>query len=68
LRRIDEAVDELPDGPRQAFVLFRFEGLTCAQIAEATDAPVKTVETRLRRATELLSAKVRKYRESLPGR
>jgi len=68
LRRIHEAVDELPDEPREAFVLFRFEGLTCAQIAEATEAPVKTVETRLRRATELLAAKVRKYRESLPGR
>lgn len=68
LRRIEEAVGELPDEPREAFVLFRFEGLTCAEIAETTDAPVKTVETRLRRATELLSAKVRKYRENLPGR
>ena len=68
LRRIDEAVDELPDEPREAFALFRFEGLTCVQIAEATQAPVKTVETRLRRATELLAAKVRRYRESLPGR
>jgi RNA polymerase sigma-70 factor (ECF subfamily) len=68
LRRIHEAVDELPDGPREAFVLFRFEGLTCVEIAEATEAPVKTVETRLRRATELLAAKVRRYRENLPGR
>lgn len=68
LRRIHEALDELPDEPREAFVLFRFEGLTCAQIAETTDAPVKTVETRLRRATELLTAKVRRYRENLPGR
>jgi RNA polymerase sigma-70 factor, ECF subfamily len=68
LRRVEEALDELPDEPREAFVLFRFEGLTCAQIADATDTPVKTVETRLRRATELLAAKVRKYRESFPGR
>jgi RNA polymerase sigma-70 factor (ECF subfamily) len=68
LRRIEAAVDDLPDGPREAFVLFRFEGLTCAQIAEATDAPVKTVETRLRRAAELLSEKVRKYRDELRER
>ena len=68
LARIEEAVDELPDEPRAAFVLFRFEGMTCAQIAEATDTPVKTVETRVKRATELLAAKVKQYRENWPGR
>ena len=67
LRRIGEAVDELPDEPRDTFVLFRYEGLTCAQIAEAAEIPVKTVETRLRRATELLAQKVAKYRDQLPG-
>jgi RNA polymerase sigma-70 factor (ECF subfamily) len=67
LRRIAEAVDGLPDEPRIAFVLFRYEGLTCAQIAEATDAPIKTVETRLRRATELLTEKVRRFREHMEG-
>jgi RNA polymerase sigma-70 factor, ECF subfamily len=67
VRRIESAVAELPDEPRIAFVLFRFEGLTCAQIAEATEVPAKTVETRLRRATELLAQKVAKYRDHLPG-
>jgi RNA polymerase sigma-70 factor (ECF subfamily) len=67
VRRIEAAVAELPDEPRVAFVLFRFEGLTCSQIAEATEVPVKTVETRLRRATELLAQKVAKYRDHLPG-
>lgn len=67
LRRIEEAVGELPDEPRVAFVLFRFEGMTCAEIAETTDVPAKTVETRLRRATELLAQKVAKYRDHLPG-
>ncbi len=67
LRRVEEAVDALPDGPREAFVMFRIEGLTCAQIAEATEAPVKTVETRLRRATELLAQKVARFRDHLPG-
>lgn len=65
--RIEAAVAELPDEPRIAFVLFRFEGMTCAQIAETTEVPVKTVETRLRRATELLAQKVAKYRDHLPG-
>jgi RNA polymerase sigma factor (sigma-70 family) len=67
LERIAEAVDELPDDPRHAFVLFRYEGLTCAEIADATGAPVKTVETRLRRATELLAQKVRRFREKAEG-
>ena len=67
LRRIEEALDDLPDEPREAFVLFRFEGLTCAQIAETTQAPVKTVETRLRRATELLAERLRGLRDHLPG-
>lgn len=67
LRRVAEAVDELPDGPREAFVLFRYEGMTCAEIAEATETPVKTVETRLRRATELLAHQLARYRDQFPG-
>lgn len=67
LRRVAEALDALPDEPREAFVLFRFEGMTCAEIAETTGVPAKTVETRLRRATELLAQKVAKYRDDLPG-
>ncbi len=67
LSRIAEALDDLPDEPREAFVLFRFEGMTCAQIAETTGVPAKTVETRLRRATELLAQSVAKYRDHLPG-
>jgi RNA polymerase sigma-70 factor (ECF subfamily) len=67
LRRVADAVDALPDGPREAFVLFRYEGMNCAAIAEATDTPMKTVETRLRRATELLTQQLARYRDELPG-
>jgi RNA polymerase sigma-70 factor (ECF subfamily) len=67
LRRVAEAVDGLPDGPREAFVLFRYEGMSCAAIADATDTPMKTVETRLRRATELLAHQLARYRNDLPG-
>ena len=65
--RVREAVDGLPDGAREAFVLFRCEGLSCAQIAEATDVPLKTVETRIARATQLLAIKLRPYRSSVPS-
>lgn len=64
--RVREALDSLPDGPRETFLLFRYEGLTCAEIADAIGAPVKTVETRLRRATQLLAAKLARYRDRLP--
>jgi RNA polymerase sigma-70 factor (ECF subfamily) len=65
LGRVREALDALPDRVREAFVLFRFEGLTVAAVADTTGAPVKTVESRLKRATELLSARLRKHRDQI---
>lgn len=63
VRRVREALDSLPEPAREAFVLFRYEGLSCAQIAELVGAPVKTIESRLERATHLLAEKLRPYRE-----
>ena len=57
--RVREALKGLPDVVREAFVMFRFEGLTCAEIAAVTGAPVKTIETRVGRATQLLAQKLR---------
>ena len=65
--RVRESLTELPDEAREAFVLFRFEGLSCREIAELTDTPVKTVETRLRRATKHLAQRLRRYRHHLPA-
>ncbi len=64
--RVHEAIRELPEGARETFVLFRCEGLSCAEIAEITETPLKTVETRLSRATELLAEKLRPYKSSVP--
>lgn len=63
--RVRTAVDELPEGPREAFILFRFEGHTCAEIAEITGAPRKTVESRLARAIEILSARLKQHAREL---
>jgi len=63
VQRVRSALDELPEPTRTAFVLFRYEGLTCAEVAEAQDSPLKTVETRIARATELLAQKLRAYRD-----
>ncbi|MCE9638263.1 MAG: RNA polymerase sigma factor [Planctomycetes bacterium] len=63
--RLDEALAVLPDEMREAFVLFRYEGLTCAQIGEMTGVPPKTVETRVRRATVALAERLAPWRDHL---
>jgi DNA-directed RNA polymerase specialized sigma24 family protein len=62
---VNEELASLTADAREAFVLFRFEGLTCPQIAELTATPVKTVETRVRRATAALAARLGRYRHHL---
>ena len=64
--RVHDVVATLPDGPREAFVMFRFEGLTVGEIAEMTGAPAKTVETRIRRAVHLLHEALHPWKEELP--
>jgi len=63
VRQVRAALEELPEPTRTAFVLFRYEGLTCAEVAETQGAPLKTVETRVARATELLAQRLRAYRD-----
>jgi len=64
--RANEAIDRLSEEMREAFVLFRFEQMTCVQIAEVMDAPVKTIESRVRRASLLLAEKLKAYKDQLP--
>lgn len=66
LERVRAALDELPEEPRAAFVMFRLEGLPVAAIADLTDTPVKTVETRIRRAASLLATMLPALRQQLP--
>jgi RNA polymerase sigma-70 factor (ECF subfamily) len=65
LQRVREALDTLPDGAREAFVLFRYEGMTVREVAETVEAPLKTVESRLRRAKQLLTQRLARYRDHL---
>ena len=43
-----EAIDALPNEQREVFLLHRHQGLSCPEIAEATQTNLKTVESRLR--------------------
>ena len=63
VQRVRAAVEELPEPARTAFVLFRYEGLSCAEVAETQGAPLKTVETRIARATAILAEKLKAYRD-----
>jgi RNA polymerase sigma factor (sigma-70 family) len=47
---VRRAVDGLPEGWREPFVLFRYEGMTCTQVAEMLDVTPKAIELRLARA------------------
>lgn len=48
--RVWAAIGTLPDPQREVFLLHRFGGLSCPQVAEATRTNLKTVESRLRLA------------------
>ncbi|MCB9916024.1 MAG: RNA polymerase sigma factor [Planctomycetes bacterium] len=61
--RVRAELERLPREAREVFLLFRFEGLSCPEIAEALGAPLKTVQTRLRRATLALAERLEPLRE-----
>lgn len=51
---VGEAVRRLPPLQREAVILAEYEGLTLAEIAQAVDADVGTIKSRLHRARENL--------------
>jgi RNA polymerase sigma-70 factor (ECF subfamily) len=59
LAAVRRAVDALPETWREPFVLFRYEGMTCAQVAEVLDLTPKAVELRLARALRSVAEQVR---------
>jgi RNA polymerase sigma-70 factor (ECF subfamily) len=49
---LEAIVAELPDGMREAFVLFEIEELSASEVAELLEIPIGTVASRVRRARE----------------
>jgi RNA polymerase sigma-70 factor (ECF subfamily) len=58
LRRVVQAAYELPEPYRTTLLLRYFEGLSIRELAKRTAAPPETVKTRLRRALELMRARL----------
>ena len=58
--RVAGAIEALPDGEREALLLFAWEELSYQGVAEALELPIGTVRSRLNRARarlrELLNA------------
>lgn len=54
LRDLVVALERLPEEQRQAVLLVALEGLSYAEVAQVTDAPIGTVMSRLARGREAL--------------
>jgi RNA polymerase sigma-70 factor (ECF subfamily) len=66
--RVAAALERLPEGAREAFVMFRHGGLSCREIAELTGVPPKTVESRLRRASMDIATALKPHAKDLASR
>ena len=56
---VNSALDTLPEELRQAVTLREIEGMSYEEIAEVMDCPIGTVRSRIFRAREAISAKVK---------
>lgn len=56
---VNSAMEALPEDLRQAVTLREIEGLSYEEIAEAMNCPIGTVRSRIFRAREAISAKVK---------
>jgi len=64
-RTIRDAVAELPQQQRTAFVLRTYEGLSYGEIARVMKCPVGTVKSRMARAEQALRPKLKAIRDEL---
>ncbi len=65
---VQDALDALPEDLRQALTLREMDGLSYEEIALAMDSPVGTVRSRIFRAREAVSARVRPLLERQGGK
>ncbi len=62
------AMEALPEELRQAVTLREIEGLSYEEIAEVMNCPIGTVRSRIFRAREAISAKVKPMLENQSGK
>lgn len=65
---VNDAMDALPDDLRQAISLREIEGMSYEEIALAMDCPIGTVRSRIFRAREAISARIKPLLERQTGK
>jgi RNA polymerase sigma-70 factor (ECF subfamily) len=65
---VNAAMEALPEDLRQAVTLREIEGLSYEEIASAMDCPIGTVRSRIFRAREAISARVKPLLERQAGK
>ena len=65
---VNSAVEALPEELRQAVTLREIEGLSYEEIAQVMNCPIGTVRSRIFRAREAISAKVKPLLENQSGK
>jgi RNA polymerase sigma-70 factor (ECF subfamily) len=65
---VNSAMEALPEELRQAVTLREIEGLSYEEIAEVMNCPIGTVRSRIFRAREAISAKVKPMLENQTGK
>jgi RNA polymerase sigma-70 factor (ECF subfamily) len=65
---VNGALQALPDDLRQAVTLREIEGLTYEEIAQVMDCPIGTVRSRIFRAREAISHKIKPLLENQTGK
>ena len=65
---VNAAMEALPEDLRQAVTLREIEGLSYEEIATAMECPIGTVRSRIFRAREAISARVRPLLENQTGK
>lgn len=61
MKKLDEAILNLPDDYRTAFTMNRFEDLTYNEIAERMDVSAKTIAYRISQALKILREDLKEY-------
>lgn len=67
-RAVNAAVDALPEDLRQAITLREMDGLSYDEIAEIMNCPIGTVRSRIFRAREAISARVKPMLDRQTGK
>jgi RNA polymerase sigma-70 factor, ECF subfamily len=65
---VNQALEDLPEDLRQAVTLREIEGLSYEEISQVMNCPIGTVRSRIFRAREAISAKIKPLLENQTGK